>query len=169
MSNPLVVTGDTLPKDPNETPDGIKGIGIAESIHDVTSLNDGSSWVEAGLAYGGLAMEAVSIAVDPVGTLLSYGLSWLIEHVEPLKEALDWFAGDPDGVKAYGATWANVSKAVGEAVQQYDAAVKADTAQWTGAAGDAYRRHAAEKSEALSGAAELANTISTVVTIMGEV
>lgn len=169
MSNDLVVTKESLPKDPNETPDSIKGIGIAESVHDVASLNDGSSWVEAGLAYGGLAMEAVSVAVDPIGTLLSYGLSWLIEHVEPLQEALDWFAGDPDGVKAYGATWENVSKAVQQAATEYNEAVKADTAQWVGPAGDAYRRYAAEKGEALNGAAELAGTISSVVTIMGEV
>lgn len=145
------------------------GIGIAESVNDVSSLNEGSSWVESGLAYGGLAMEGISLAVDPIGTLLSYGLSWLIEHVQPLKEALDWFAGDPDGVAAYGKTWANVSKSVEEAAQQYEDAVKADTASWTGAAGDAYRKTAAEKGEALAGAAKLAGTISSVVTIMGEV
>ncbi|WP_277953646.1 WXG100-like domain-containing protein [Saccharopolyspora soli] len=175
MSNPLVARQEQNPDGPGPLTAGTgdagwgTGIGIAESINDVTSLNDGSSWVEAGLAYGGLAMEVVSMAVDPIGTLLSYGLSWLIEHVEPLKEALDWFAGDPDGVKAYGETWANVAKAVGEAATQYNDAVKADTAHWTGAAGDAYRKHAAEKGEALSGASELADTISTVVTIMGEV
>ncbi|TDD89680.1 hypothetical protein E1202_10375 [Saccharopolyspora karakumensis] len=145
------------------------GIGIAESVNDVSSLNEGSSWVESGLAYGGLAMEGISLAVDPIGTLLSYGLSWLIEHVHPLKEALDWFGGDPDGVAAYGKTWENVSKAVEEAASQYEDAVKADTASWTGAAGDAYRRTAAEKGEALAGAAKLAGTISSVVTIMGEV
>ncbi|TDD06861.1 hypothetical protein E1181_11245 [Saccharopolyspora terrae] len=145
------------------------GIGIAESVNDVSSLNEGSSWVESGLAYGGLAMEGISLAVDPIGTLLSYGLSWLIEHVQPLKEALDWFAGDPDGVAAYGKTWENVSKAVEQAASQYKDAVKADTASWTGAAGDAYRRTAAEKGEALDGAAKLAGTISSVVTIMGEV
>ncbi|WP_433871748.1 hypothetical protein [Saccharopolyspora sp. CA-218241] len=169
MTNPYVVTEDTLPKDPNAAPESITGIGILESFHDVQSLNDESSWVESGLAYGGMAMEAVSMVVDPIGTLLSYGLSWLIEHVEPLKEALDWFAGDPDGVRAYGATWANVSQAVGQAAQQYSQAVEAHTAEWTGSAGDAYRRYAAEKGEALVGASELANTISTVVTVMGEV
>ncbi|MGI8308623.1 hypothetical protein [Saccharopolyspora hattusasensis] len=175
MSNPLVAQQKENPTGPGPLTAGTgdagwgTGIGIAESINDVASLNDGSSWVESGLAYGGLVMEAVSIATDPIGTLLSYGLSWLIEHVEPLKEALDWFAGDPDGVKAYGETWANVSKAVGEAATQYNDAVKADTGQWTGAAGDAYRQHAVEKGEALAGASELANTISTVVTVMGEV
>ncbi|MDA3647243.1 hypothetical protein OU416_24515 [Saccharopolyspora indica] len=175
MSNPLVSQQKENPDGPGIFTAGTgeagwgTGIGIAESINDISSLNEGSSWVETGLAYGGAALEVVGMAVDPIGTLLSYGLSWLIEHVEPLKEALDWFAGDPDGVKAYGETWANVSQAVGQAATQYNDAVKSDTAEWTGQAGDAYRKHAAEKGEALGAAAELANTISSVVTIMGEV
>ncbi|MER5391303.1 hypothetical protein [Saccharopolyspora sp. NPDC002686] len=175
MSNPLVAQQKENPDGPGIFTAGTgdagwgTGIGIAESINDISSLNEGSNWVETGLAYGGAALEVVGMAVDPIGTLLSYGLSWLIEHVEPLKEALDWFAGDPDGVKAYGETWANVSKAVTTAATQYNDAVKSDTAEWTGQAGDAYRQHAAEKGEALGAAAELANTISSVVTIMGEV
>ncbi|MEU6261981.1 hypothetical protein [Saccharopolyspora shandongensis] len=167
--NPLVVTEDTLPKDPNETPDSIKGVGILESYHDVTSLNDESSWVEAGLAYGGAAMEVASMVMDPIGTLASYGVSFLIEHVQPLKEALDWFAGDPDGVKAYGATWQKVSEAVKQAAEEYNGAVQGDTSEWTGAAGDAYRKHAEEKASALNDASELAGILSTVVTVMGEV
>ncbi|WP_026152694.1 hypothetical protein [Actinopolyspora halophila] len=175
MNNPLVEQEEQAPDGSGPLTEGTgeagwgTGIGIAESVNDVSSLEDGSSWVESGLAYGGLAMEAVSLAVDPIGTLMSYGLSWLIEHVEPLQEALDWFAGDPDGVRAYGETWGNVSQEVNEAAKQYSAAVEADVAQWLGAAGDAYRGHAAERGEALSGAAELASTISSVVTIMGEV
>ncbi|WP_309501086.1 hypothetical protein [Saccharopolyspora gloriosae] len=167
MTNPLVNAQNAA--DPAEPPESIKGIGIAESWHDVSSLNDGSSWIESGLAYGGLAMEAVSVVVDPIGTLLSYGLSWLIEHVQPLQDALDWFAGDPEGVQAYAVKWQEVAGSVNEAAGTYSQAVQADTAQWTGAAGDAYRRHAAEKGAALTGAGELAGTIATVVEAMGMV
>ncbi|MFC7341693.1 hypothetical protein [Saccharopolyspora griseoalba] len=175
MSNPLVEQAPENPDGPGPLTEGQgsggwgQGIGIAESVSDISQLKDGSSWVESGLAWGGAAMEGVGLAVDPIGTLLSYGLSWLIEHVEPLNEALDWFAGDPDGVGAYAKTWANVSQAVKQAAEQYDDAVRADTSDWRGAAGDAYRKQAAEKSEALHGAGELADTISSVVEIMGQV
>ncbi|MEU5851116.1 hypothetical protein [Saccharopolyspora shandongensis] len=77
----LVVTEDTMQKDPGETPDAIKGIGLAESGYDLYQGISEGSWVAAGLGAAGLAMEAVSMAVDPIGTLISYGLSWLIEHV----------------------------------------------------------------------------------------
>lgn len=175
MSNPLVAQQEENPDGPGPLTQGTgdagwaTGIGIAESVNDISNLEDGSSWVESGLAYGGAALEVVSLAVDPIGTLGSYGLSWLMEHVEPLNEALDWFAGDPDGVEAYGKTWANVSAATKEAAEHYARAVEADTADWVGQAGDAYRRHARENAEAINGAAELAGTISSVVTIMGEV
>ena len=106
MTNPLINAQNAA--DPGETPEAIKGIGIAESWHDVQSLNDQSSWVEEGLAYGGLAMEGISTVVDPVGTLLSYGFAWMIEHVQPLQDALEWFAGDPEGVQAYAAQWRQV-------------------------------------------------------------
>ena len=86
-----------------------------------------------------------------------------------LQEALDWFAGDPDGVQAYSEQWQQVATSVGAAATQYRDSVRADTAHWTGAAGDAYRRHAAERSTALTGAAELAGTISSVVGTMGMV
>ncbi|MCA1191117.1 hypothetical protein [Saccharopolyspora sp. 6V] len=167
MSNPLVNAQNAV--DPSEPPDGITGIGIVESWHDVTSLNDESTWLESSLGYGGLAMEAVSVVVDPVGTLLSYGVAWLIEHIQPLQEALDWFAGDPDGVQAYSEQWQQVATSVGAAATQYRDSVRADTAHWTGAAGDAYRRHAAERATALTGAGELAGTISSVVGTMGMV
>jgi hypothetical protein len=36
-----------------------------------------------------------------IGTIASYGVSWLIEHVQPLKEALDWFAGDPPVIRSF--------------------------------------------------------------------
>ncbi|PRW62200.1 WXG100 family type VII secretion target, partial [Actinopolyspora mortivallis] len=175
MNNPLVEQEQQAQDGPGPLTEGTgeagwgTGIGIVESVNDVSSLKDGSSWVESGLAYGGLAMEAASLAVDPIGTLMSYGLSWLIEHVQPLQEALDWFAGDPDGVRAYGQTWANVSEEVTAAARQYGQAVETDITRWIGDAGDAYRNHAAKRGEALSGAAELASTISSVVTIMGEV
>ncbi|GAB3694963.1 WXG100-like domain-containing protein [Saccharopolyspora tripterygii] len=167
--NDLVVTEDTLQKDPNEAPDAIKGVGLAESGYDLYSGISEGNWVSAGLGAAGLAMEAVSMAVDPIGTLISYGLSWLMEHVEPLKEALDWFAGDPDGVKAYGQTWGKVSESVKAAVEEFNNAVKSGTAEWTGQAGDAYRKHAAEKADAIAAAGEMASTMSSVVTIMGEV
>lgn len=37
------------------------------------------------------------------------GAGWLIEHVQPLQDALDMLAGDPTLVEAHAMTWDNVA------------------------------------------------------------
>lgn len=161
--------GNPLVAAPVETTTAVTGIGIAESATDLANgLSDGS-WVEAGLGAGGVALETLSMVIDPLGTLASYGVGWLIEHVRPLKEALDWLAGDPPEIRAFSETWAAVSAEVGAVAQEYLTETAAGTAGWTGTAADAYRGHAARTSDALTGAAALADGISTGVAIMGEV
>jgi hypothetical protein len=145
------------------------GIGIAESAMDAfNGIKDGN-WVEGGLGVLGFAAEAAAAAIDPFGWLLSSVASFLMEHMQPLKDMLDWLAGDPPVIQSYSETWGNVSKALGEVQADYVAAVKSGTSEWTGAAADAYRGSAGEQGEALGGAATVAGAISTVVMIMGEV
>ncbi|OZM73732.1 type IV secretion protein Rhs [Amycolatopsis antarctica] len=147
----------------------VTGIGIAESSVDLANGVADGSWVEAGLGAVGVGLEVLSMVIDPIGTLASYGVSWLIEHVEPLKEALDWFAGDPPVIQSFSETWANVAAEVGAVAQEYGTESRNGTAGWLGAGGDAYRQHAAEQADALAGASSLADGISVGVMVMGEV
>lgn len=125
MTNPLVAK-------PKETTTGVTGIGIAESAVDLANGVKDGSWVEAGLGGIGVGLEVLSMVIDPVGTVLQYGVSWLIEHVEPLKEALDWFAGDPPVIQSFSDTWANVSTEVKAIAQDYLNDVQSGTSGWSG-------------------------------------
>jgi hypothetical protein len=145
----------------------ISGIGVAESAVDVYNGISSGSWVEGGLGLAGTGLEALGLIVDPVGTLVSYGVAWLMEHVKPLSDALDWLAGDPDTIASYAQTWRNVSQAVGQARTDFDTAVGTDTAAWAGDAGDTYRAHAAQQSEQFGAAATAADTVGTVVEVVG--
>jgi uncharacterized protein YukE len=120
-----------------------------------------------GLGLAGAGMEALGLITDPIGTLLSYAVSWLMEHVKPLSDALDWLAGDPDTIASYAATWKNVSAAIGTATQRFTNEVSNGTADWTGASADAYRNNAKAEAEHLAGAAKAAGTIGTVVEVVG--
>ncbi|GAA1643102.1 WXG100 family type VII secretion target [Actinoplanes couchii] len=86
-----------------------------------------------------------------------------MEHVKPLRDALDWLAGKPDEIAAHAATWRNVSASASEAHQQYAAAIQMQTAEWLGASGDAYRAHAGEQLAAVDGIATVTNAISYAV------
>ncbi|MEV4145377.1 hypothetical protein AB0J40_17020 [Amycolatopsis sp. NPDC049691] len=173
--NPLVVDAKKDPDGPGAFTAGngdygwAGGIGIAESSMDAfNGIKDGD-WVSGGLGMLSLAGEIAGAAVDPFGYLMSSVASFLMEHVQPLKDMLDSVAGNPPVIQSYADTWGNVSKALGERKTDFDNAVKNGTTGWTGAGADAYRKFAAEHSEALSGAATVAGAISTVTMIMGQV
>lgn len=161
-ANPLIAR-------PKDTTTGVTGIGIAESAQGLAHGVSNGDWVEAGLSAAGVGLEVLSLVVDPLGTLASYGVSWLIEHVRPLKEALDWFAGDPPVIQSFSETWANVAREVNEVAAELANEAKAGTSGWAGAAADVYRGHAAEAADAIAGASTLADGISTGVMVMGEV
>lgn len=145
------------------------GIGIAESVADVHDAISSGSWVDGGLAVLGAGMEAVSLAVDPIGTLASYGVGFLMEHVKPLQEALDWVAGDPDTVQAYAKTWENVSTHIKQVADDHKKSVDQDVADWVGSAGDAYRTHAAETNSLLTAASNAASAASSAIAMAGGV
>ncbi|HEY3466752.1 MAG TPA: hypothetical protein VGL47_16575, partial [Amycolatopsis sp.] len=173
--NPLVAESKQDPDGPGAFTAGngdygwAGGIGIAESSMDAfNGIKDGD-WVSGGLGMLSLAGEIAGAAVDPFGYLMSSVASFLMEHVQPLKDMLDSVAGNPPVIQSYADTWGNVSKALGERKTDFDNAVKNGTAGWQGQGADAYRKFAAEHSEALSGAATVAGAISTVTMIMGQV
>ncbi|WP_370968603.1 hypothetical protein [Amycolatopsis sp. cg9] len=173
--NPLVAESKQDPDGPGAFTAGngdygwAGGIGIAESSMDAfNGIKDGD-WVSGGLGMLSLAGEIAGAAIDPFGYLMSSVASFLMEHIQPLKDMLDSVAGNPPVIQSYADTWSNVSKALGERKTDFDNAVKNGTTGWTGAGADAYRKFAAEHSEALSGAATVAGAISTVTMIMGQV
>ncbi len=161
--------GNPLIAQERSTTTAITGIGIAEAAQGLAHGVSNGDWVEAGLSAAGAGLEVLSMVIDPLGTLASYGVSWLIEHVRPLKEALDWFAGDPPVITSFSETWGNVATEVNAVAQEFLNEVNAGTSGWSGTAADAYRLHSAEVSDAVAGAGALADGISAGVMIMGEV
>lgn len=71
--------------------------------------------------------------------LLQYGVSWIIEHVKPLSQALDWLAGDPGQIAGHAQTWRNIAGSLSEQAAALDKAMRWDVSNWAGSAGTAYR------------------------------
>nr|WP_240948011.1 hypothetical protein [Planosporangium mesophilum] len=136
---------------------------MIEDAAQVSSGIQNNSWVDGTLGGVGTSLDMLGLVIDPLGTLVSWGVSWLMEHVKPLKEALDQLAGNPDEVAAHAATWENVAKYTAEARQQYEDAVKSATAYWLGASGDAYREHAGVHLAVMEGVSHAAHGISYAV------
>ena len=143
------------------------GIGVAEAAADIKSGIESGNWIDVGIGFTGVGLEALSIVIDPLGSLASAGLSWLIEHVKPLSDALDWLAGNADLVASHAATWKNVAKAVANVRDDYVRDVANDTGGWQGQAGDAYRAAAAGNAEVLGGASAAADGFGSAVEMAG--
>ncbi|MEH1165541.1 ADP-ribosyltransferase [Micromonospora sp. CPCC 205539] len=139
------------------------GVGVAEGIAGLRAGVESGSWVDATIGGVGASMEALAFCTDPLGSLVSWGVAWLIEHVEPLSDALDWLAGDPDQITAYAQTWHNVARHVGTQATAFGAAVGGDLADWAGAASDAYRAYAARHVGSLHDIASAADLIGMLV------
>src|SRR5262245_39828720 len=80
------------------------GIGAIEGLDTLISGINNGSWIEAGLGAGGTALEAVSTYFDPIGTLLRWAASWVMEYLEPSRRMLDKLGGNPPVIEAYAAT-----------------------------------------------------------------
>jgi len=158
-ANPLVAD--------EEHPTAYAGIGIIDpAIQCVNAISSGD-WVEVGIDTASTTLDALSYVSNPAGALLSYGVGWLIEHVEILSEPLDWLAGSPDAITAHAKTWGNVADAVSAARQDYTHAVAGDLTTWQGAAAEAYRGHAQGSDHLLEAMAIAADGIRVAVTMSG--
>lgn len=154
--NPLVAEADS-------STTWYAGLSLVEAAAQISSGIHDDSWVDGTLGGVGAGLDVLGMAVDPLGSLAAWGVGWLMEHVRPLKEALDWLAGNPDEIAAHAATWRNVSTAVTGTHQQYADAVRAQTADWFGASGDAYRHHAAQQLDAVGGIATASAALAYAV------
>ncbi|EME52948.1 EndoU domain-containing protein [Amycolatopsis decaplanina] len=161
MSNPLVAT-------PAPT-SAVAGAPLLESATELNSALQSGDWASAAMGAVGAGLDMIGAIMDPFGTILANGVGWLMEHIGPLKEALDALAGDPDQITAHAETWQNVADELTAISGDLDAAVKADTTQWAGEAGDAYRTRAADIANLLGASQQAAAGASSGVKVGGEV
>jgi hypothetical protein len=139
------------------------GLGLAEDAAQISNGIRDNSWVDGTLGGVGGTLDLLGAIVDPLGSLMAWGVGWLLEHVRPLREALDRLAGKPDEIAAHAATWRNIATATTATRQRYADAVRSQTPGWSGASGDAYRNHAAQQADALGGIAKASEGISYAV------
>nr|WP_240948009.1 ADP-ribosyltransferase [Planosporangium mesophilum] len=136
---------------------------MVEDAFQISRGIQNDSWVDGTLGTVGGSLDVLGMVIDPLGSLVSWGVAWLMEHVKPLKDALDWLAGNPDEIAAHAATWGNVAAFTAEARQQYADSVNSATAYWQGASGDAYREHAGLHLSVMEGISHAAHGISYAV------
>jgi uncharacterized protein YukE len=138
------------------------GVWIAEDIELIAQGVKNGSWVDGGLGVVGASLDALAFVSDPVGVLLQYGVAWIMEHVKPLSQALDWLAGDPGQIAAHAQTWRNVATSMHTSATDLSTAVRLEVSSWGGTAGPAYRAWAVQQQQAIDGLAKAADTMAAI-------
>jgi uncharacterized protein YukE len=138
------------------------GVWIAEDIEAIAQGVQNHSWVDGTLGVVGAGLDALALVSDPVGALLQYGISWLIEHVKPLSEALDWLAGDPGEIAGHAQTWRNVASSLRAESDELARAARFELTEWQGAAADAYQRWASDRDQSLQALAKASDTLALI-------
>nr|WP_319460170.1 WXG100 family type VII secretion target [Micromonospora sp. RTP1Z1] len=160
-TNPLVAAPADGPANP------WAGVWIAEDIQLIGEGITNGSWIDGTLGVVGASLDGLALVSDPIGSLLQYGVAWLIEHVRPLTEALDWLAGDPAQIAAHAQTWRNVAGSLRDEAESLARAVRMNVAEWGGSAGPAYRTWAGEQQQAVAGLSHAADTMALVTEAAG--
>lgn len=151
QTNPLIAQ-------PQSGPQWFSGIGAIEGLDGLVQGLDSGNWIETGLGLAGTGLETAAAVWDPIGTLLRWAASWVMEHLEPLRKMLDKLGGNPPVIEAYAGTWTNVSQAMASTADDIESAVIRDLVSWEGDSATAYRTEVADKVTALREASKLCAT-----------
>ncbi|GAB3721674.1 RHS repeat-associated core domain-containing protein [Amycolatopsis oliviviridis] len=162
MSNPLVAPTEDSTK-------WFTGVSLLETADGLKTAIESGDWAGVAMGAVGTALDALSMALDPFGAILAAGVSWLMEHVGPLKDALNALTGNADEIQAQSQTWANVAKELGEVSQELTDLVKKDLESWKGEAADAYRKQATDTATLIQSAQKGSEGASSGVKTAGEV
>jgi hypothetical protein len=167
MSEPDAdVLNDPSTKDPN---DWITKVPVAGDLY-LTGRDIGTAVTEdhqALIAVGGdvagLGLNAVIYFADPLNFVISAGLTFLVNVVQPMHDALDWVTGNPAKMGAEVEKWGRVGAALGPLAQEIRTAADHGLVGWTGDAADAAKRRLHEFAD---GVASLQGDVANLTMLM---
>ncbi|MBF6211833.1 hypothetical protein IU433_15890 [Nocardia puris] len=155
--------------DSSDTLGMTRGLTLFEGFDEIQDgMNRGDPGVfELGVVAVGLEMAAMYS--DPVAYVAGQIVSWMLEHIKPVREVFDKLAGNPDMIKAYSQSWTNIGNHVEEVACDTKAAVTGDTAKWEGLAANAYRVYAGVQTAQVASLAAASYGLAELTRAMGEI
>ncbi|MFC6012067.1 WXG100 family type VII secretion target [Nocardia lasii] len=121
----------------------------------------GRDWYDAATTIGKAVKGGSALAkFDPFNFLGSQLMSWMLEHVEPMRKSLDSISGNPDMVQAYSDAWGNIAQHLRTTATEWAAALDTGIGGWVGCAADAYRTRATELTGQIAEKAAIAEVLS---------
>jgi hypothetical protein len=114
-----------------------------------------------------VGLNALGAVMDPFQAIFAAGVGWLMEHVDCLREPLDWLAGDPKEIEGHAQTWRNLQQRTYDATEFFVGQVKSTTSHWGSQAADAYRQKAVQMADGTLALGEVADAMAEATLIAG--
>ncbi|MBM7492570.1 hypothetical protein JOD64_003792 [Micromonospora luteifusca] len=133
-----------------------------------TGISEGE-WSDIYAGAADLVGNAVSFAIDPLNWLISAGLTFLIDFVQPLEDLLSLVTGNAERIEAYAQKWQELGAAL---VPLGAATLQAATDQlieWQGKDADAAKALLTEFSEAIKATGGEAASIAGLLTLFSKI
>lgn len=105
----------------------------------------------------------VDIATDPLGWLIGQGLSFLINVVQPVQDAIHFVSGDGPALSKAAENFGALAKALQEMSVNFDQVADERLAGWAGDAGTAAKKGLAEFSSGINGVAAKAGDMAQML------
>ncbi|GAB3427484.1 hypothetical protein [Flindersiella endophytica] len=125
-----------------------------------------ANWSEAvniGTQVYGMANNVMSIAADPLNWLISQGLGFLIDWIQPLQDAIGYVTGNPERMDEEIAKWTRVQNALTPLAQEVRDASNNGLLVWEGKASDAAKTRLNDFADGVDG---IANDVKLIQMIM---
>ncbi|WP_406629939.1 RHS repeat-associated core domain-containing protein [Amycolatopsis sp. WGS_07] len=162
MTNPLIAPV-------KDSTTALSGIPLLEDAETLKQGIESKNWASVAIGAVGTALDVLTAVMDPFGAILAAGVGWLMEHVGPLKEALNALTGNADEIKSQSETWTNVAKELEGVSTELKELIKKDLESWQGEAADAYRKRAEDTSALIASAQKGSEGAASGVKTAGEV
>ncbi|WP_225440171.1 WXG100 family type VII secretion target [Amycolatopsis eburnea] len=116
------------------------GAGFFEAAIGLDKAVKENDKVAIGIGSAGMALETIGLVLDPIGSLLTAGIGWLIEHITILRWPLDILMGDPIGIAAASEALSAEKKKLEEWSAQHQQALDTLLKEWSGNAADQFKK-----------------------------
>lgn len=124
-----------------------------------SAVRDGN-WLDGGIALLDTIGNAGAALADPIGTIASCGLGWVMNHIKPLSTWLEQLAGSEENVATVARQWTSA----GGAMRQTGSVLTSRLRDLEGLSGDTvttYIRFAQDTSRHLAASGEWAESAAT--------
>jgi hypothetical protein len=136
------------------------GTRLLDSGRALSQAVQNGNWLDGGIAFLDTLGNAAAAVTDPIGTIVSFGLGWVMEHLKPLSTWLEQLAGSEANVNAVAAQWTSA----GSTMVQTGATLTGKLSDLEGLSGGtvaAYVRFAKDAAQHLSASGEWAQAAAT--------